>query len=233
MKEIRLLKASEIDCRVAQVAKDNSWCSLLLYKDARVDMNLLDEVFGPDNWQRTHEVINGQLFCNIDLWDEEKKCWIRKQDVGTESLTEAEKGRASDSFKRAAFNVGIGRELYTAPSIYINLSESDLNKMNKVKTRFALKNITYDEERNINSLLIIDDKGKVRYKYGGIESKTEKIPDKEDDKTMSQELELASQEIKEARTKAELNNIYKRWTGLQSDSRFISLLSERKKQVSA
>lgn len=223
MKEIRLLKASEIDCRVAQVAKDNSWCSLLLYKDARVDMNLLDEVFGPDNWQRTHEVINGQLFCNIDLWDEEKKCWIRKQDVGTESLTEAEKGRASDSFKRAAFNVGIGRELYTAPSIFINLTEKDLNPMKKVKTKFALRSIEYNDDRSIKSLVIIDDKGNERYTYGTRVIK-EDIPP---------EIDLVKQEIKEARTKAELNNIYKRWTGLQSDSRFISLLSERKKQVSA
>jgi hypothetical protein len=233
MKDIRLLKASEIDCRVSQVAKDNTWCSVLLFKDARVDMRLLDEVFGPNNWQRTHEIINGQLFCNIDIWDEDKKCWIRKQDVGTESMTEAEKGRASDSFKRAGFNVGIGRELYTAPSIYINLSESDLNKMNKVKTRFALKSITYDSERNINSLVIIDDKGKVRYKYGSGVLNTEKIQDKEVDKTMSPELELAYQEIKEAKSVKDLGSIYSRWTGMQSDECFINLIKERRKQILA
>ena len=114
MKDIRLLRADEIDARVATVTPKG--CSLLLYKDARCDMRLLDETFGSMNWQRSHEVIDGNLYCNVSVWDEEKKIWVKKQDVGTESYTEKEKGQASDSFKRACFNFGIGRELYTAPS---------------------------------------------------------------------------------------------------------------------
>ena len=85
---IRLLNADEIECRVGTVSKDNTGCSLLLYKDARVDMRLLDEVFGPTNWKRSHEVINGSLFCTLSIWDEDKKEWIGKQDVGTESNRE-------------------------------------------------------------------------------------------------------------------------------------------------
>ena len=120
MKEftIPLLTEQDIDCRVQSVSKAKTGkvgAVLLLYKDARVDMRILDLVFGPGNWQRTHEVINGNLFCSIDIWDEEKKTWVRKQDVGVESNTEKEKGQASDAFKRAGFNVGIGRELYTGP----------------------------------------------------------------------------------------------------------------------
>ena len=125
MKElsIPLLTEQDIDCRVQSVSKAKTGrvgAVLLLYKDARVDMRILDQVFGPGNWQRTHEVINGNLFCNIDIWDDEKKTWVRKQDVGTESNTEKEKGQASDSFKRAGFNVGIGRELIQALSFMSN-----------------------------------------------------------------------------------------------------------------
>ena len=117
MKEFRELTENEIECRVGVV--NEKGCSLLLYKDARCDMKILDETVGRQNWQRIHEVINGSLFCNVSIYDEEKKQWITKQDVGVESYTEKEKGQASDSFKRACFNWGIGRELYTAPFIWI------------------------------------------------------------------------------------------------------------------
>lgn len=115
MKQFRALTADDIECRVSTVS--DKGCSLLLYKDARCDMKILDETVGPENWKRSHELINGNLFCNVSLWDEGKKEWVTKQDVGTESYTEKEKGQASDAFKRACFNWGIGRELYTAPFI--------------------------------------------------------------------------------------------------------------------
>lgn len=126
-KVIPLLTAQDIECRVQGVSRSKGTgrvgAVLLLYKDARVDMRILDQVFGPGNWQRTHEVINGNLFCNIDIWDTQKGAWVRKQDVGVESNTEKEKGQASDAFKRAGFNVGIGRELYTAPFVYVELAD--------------------------------------------------------------------------------------------------------------
>ena len=109
----RTLRADEIDVRVQQVKKNNAgkvFAQLLLYKDARVDMRLLDETFGQMNWKRTHEVVDGNMYCTISIWDSEKKEWVSKQDVGVESMTEKEKGQASDSFKRAGFNWGIGRE---------------------------------------------------------------------------------------------------------------------------
>lgn len=101
--EFRLLRADEIDCKVKTVAQ---WgVMLLLYKDARCDMNILDETVGPMNWQRRHELINGNLFCSVGIRDDRE--WVWKQDVGVESFTEKEKGEASDSFKRACFNWGI------------------------------------------------------------------------------------------------------------------------------
>lgn len=140
MKEFRDLTASEIECRVNTVSENG--CSLLLYKDARCDMNILDEIVGRQNWQRSHEVINGNLFCNVSIYDESKKEWITKQDVGTESYTEKEKGQASDSFKRACFNWGIGRELYTAPFIWIPADKVTL-KEKMVSGRKAYT--TYDK----------------------------------------------------------------------------------------
>ena len=113
MNPIRLLRADEIECRVSTI--NEKGLSLLLYKDARVDQRILDETFTPLGWQRTHQSIDGNLYCTVEIWDDAKKQWIAKQDVGTMSYTEKEKGQASDSFKRACFNIGIGRELYTAP----------------------------------------------------------------------------------------------------------------------
>lgn len=157
---IRLLKADEIDARVQSV-KENGLI-LLLYKDARCDMKILDETFGLFGWQRKHEVVNGNLFCTVSIYDNEKKQWIEKQDVGTESYTEKEKGQASDSFKRACFNIGIGRELYTSPFIWIN-NTGDI-KNGKCFTKFKVKEIGYNEQREINHLIITDDKGNERYK---------------------------------------------------------------------
>jgi len=113
MNMIRLLRADEIECRVSTISEKGF--SLLLYKDARVDQRILDETFTPLGWQRTHQSIDGNLYCTVEIWDDAKKQWIAKQDVGTMSYTEKEKSQASDSFKRACFNIGIGRELYTAP----------------------------------------------------------------------------------------------------------------------
>lgn len=111
--KFRCLKADEIDCRIATVRANG--ITLLLYKDARVDQNILDETVGPMNWQRRHCRENAN--CIVSIWDDDKRQWIEKEDTGTESYTEKEKGLASDSFKRACFNWGIGRELYTAPFI--------------------------------------------------------------------------------------------------------------------
>lgn len=113
--KFRLLTAEEIDCRVASC--NEYGVQLLLYKDARCDQNILDETVGAMNWQRKHTRDNAN--CIVSIWDEDKKQWIEKEDTGKESFTEAEKGLASDSFKRACFNWGIGRELYTAPQMFV------------------------------------------------------------------------------------------------------------------
>lgn len=170
--KFRVLKASEIDCRIQSIGQNKTGAvgtTILLYKDARVDMNILDETVGAMNWQRGHSVIDGNLYCTISIWDEVKEQWISKSDVGTESNTEKEKGQASDSFKRAGFNWGIGRELYSAPFVYIQLDKSEyIERKGKLTSnaKFKVKDVSYDESRNIVRLVVVDSKGKVRYTFG-------------------------------------------------------------------
>lgn len=144
--EFRDLRADEIECRVATCSEKG--ISLLLYKDARCDMNILDETVGAMNWQRTHSRDNAN--CTVSIWDEEKKQWIGKEDVGTESNTEAVKGLASDSFKRACFNWGIGRELYTAPFIWIPATECKMSERNGKWTtydKFTVQELFIEKKR--------------------------------------------------------------------------------------
>ena len=140
----RLLRADEIDCRVARV---NAYgVQLLLYKDARCDQNVLDETVGAMNWQRHHSRDNAN--CTVSIWDETKKMWVEKEDTGTESNTEKEKGLASDSFKRACFNWGIGRELYTAPNMFVPAKQCDIkagtNGKYTCNNRFVCRKIEYE-----------------------------------------------------------------------------------------
>lgn len=166
-KEIRLLEADEIECRVATI--NEKGVSLLLFKDARVDQKILDETFTPFGWRRSHQTIDGNLYCTVEIWDEDKLQWVGKQDVGTMSYSEKEKGQASDSFKRACFNWGIGRELYTAPFIWIPASKVTIQKKgDKYVTteRFNVKEISYNAKREIVSLIITNSQNTVLFSLG-------------------------------------------------------------------
>ena len=166
-KEIRLLEADEIECRVATI--NEKGVSLLLFKDARVDQKILDETFTPFGWSRSHQNIEGNLYCTVEIWDEDKQQWVGKQDVGTMSYSEKEKGQASDSFKRACFNWGIGRELYTAPFIWIPASKVAIQKKgDKYVTteRFNVKEISYNAKREIVSLIITNSQNTVLFSLG-------------------------------------------------------------------
>lgn len=175
MNKIRNLKAEEIECRINTIKQTGF--SLLLYKDARCDMKILDETFGVTGWQRSHELINGGLFCTISIWDEDKKQWVCKQDIGTESYTEKEKGQASDAFKRAGTNVGIGRELYAAPHIWIPALPGETKDTGKKKQNgesiytlkfgvsFDVSYIETSEDKEIKALQIKDNAGRVRFSF--------------------------------------------------------------------
>lgn len=204
MMTFRKLKASEIDARVATVTEKG--CSLLLYKDARVDQNILDETVGCLNWQRSHQLIGDRLYCTVSIWDAEKGQWISKQDVGTESYTEKEKGQASDSFKRACFNLGIGRELYTAPFIWIGKTKCELEQRGDKWTthdRFTVSDIGYDEQGNINRLVIRNAKTEaIAYQLGEATTEEEKAQEKYD---KTAEEKITDMHVKSIRTTIEKN----------------------------
>ena len=178
---IRLLTADEIECRVATVSEKG--VSLLLYKDARVDQKILDETFGPFGWQRSHQCIDGNLYCTVSIYDKESGTWVSKQDVGTTGFAEKEKSQASDSFKRACFNWGIGRELYTAPFIWIPASKADIQKNGDkyyCSDRFSVSSIGYNENREIVELKIMNGKEKTVYELT-IGEAGRKVPDEQDE----------------------------------------------------
>lgn len=151
MCKFRDLRADEIECRVQSV-KDGKGLVLLLYKDARVDMNILDETVGAANWQREHYECKGNLFCKVGICCEKTYDqhtfheWVYKSDCGTESNTEAQKGEASDSFKRACFNWGIGRELYTAPFTWIPAEKCNINN-GKCYDKFVVEKIIIENKQ--------------------------------------------------------------------------------------
>lgn len=162
--QFRNLRADETECRISQV-KENG-LSLLIYKDARCDMNILDETVGAENWQREHYECKGNLFCKIGIRCNDS--WVWKSDCGKESNAEKEKGEASDSFKRAGFNWGIGRELYTAPFIWVNASDCNIKLLNDTRTgkdkficydTFTVKHLAV-ENGKITQLVIFNDKTK-------------------------------------------------------------------------
>lgn len=168
-KKIRCLKPEEIEIRVQQVTEKGA--QLLLYKDSRCDKRILDETFGIFGWKDRYEEIKGNLFCTISIYDDEKQQWIDKCDCGTESFSEKEKGEASDAFKRAGFNVGIGRELYTRIFYFASVPTKKNDKAkydlaNKYE-KFTVAEISTNEEtEKIEKIKIADSKGNIVFSYG-------------------------------------------------------------------
>ena len=168
-KKIRNLNPEEIECRVGTVMEQG--ITLLLYKNARVDQTILDEVFGIFGWQRRHNMIGSELYCILSIWDDEKQQWVQKEDVGTESDYEKAKGAASDSFKRACFNIGIGRELYTAPFIFITASKvvvTEKDRKKVVKDSFSVSAITISADKVITGISVINQKKAEVFRWGNL-----------------------------------------------------------------
>lgn len=166
------LSIEQIDFRLQSI-NNGKYATILAYKDARADMQKLDESFTPLGWKREHTRDNKN--CIVSVWCDEKKLWVSKEDTGTESNTEQEKGLASDSFKRACFNWGIGRELYDYPLISIKLKDSEVQETGKAKPKYKssfnlkLKEWTWISnflDGKIIGLACKDNVGDVRFKWG-------------------------------------------------------------------
>ncbi|MBQ1385872.1 MAG: hypothetical protein IIY75_03680 [Erysipelotrichales bacterium] len=180
----RKLFADEIECRVNNIRETG--LQLLLYKDARIDMKLLDEELGVFGWKREHTMINDILFCTVSIKSPSGE-WISKQDVGVEANAEKQKSMASDAFKRACVNFGIGRELYSAPFIWIPAEKAGIKKSDSGKltcfTKFRITEIDYDNEGDIVKLVIMNENtGEIVYNWTKRISRTESR--KEDNDTV-------------------------------------------------
>lgn len=163
------LTIDQIEFRVQSINK-GGYATILAYKDARVDMQRLDDVCTPLGWKREHLLNNAN--CIVSIWCKESGQWIGKEDTGTQSNTEAQKGLASDSFKRACFNWGIGRELYDYPVIQVKLNQNEFTVSgDKAKATWNLKIkewLWYSEftDGKLTFLAAKDDSDGLRFKWG-------------------------------------------------------------------
>lgn len=248
----RTLRADEIDVRVQQVgsSKNGYYAILLLYKDARVDMTLLDEHFGVFGWQREHSFKNNRNYCRVAVLNPDGGGWVVKEDVGTESNTEEVKGEASDAFKRACFNLGIGRELYSAPKIIINVANEEVVASDRAKAKlkgnisFNVAEFECDAQRNISKLVITDNKGQVRYQMGTkpatpdysqekmLSEPSREIPRRVEDPQPNDtnlDLTIALNDMNNAPSLAECKRIWMQWPVFHTNSEFKAATNARKK----
>lgn len=164
------LRIDQVEFRVQSI-NNGGYATFLVYKNARVDMERLDDVFG-DLWQRKQEFINGRLYCSVGIYNQALKDWVWRQDVGTESNAEKEKGQASDAFKRACFNWGIGRELYSYPDIQVKLNKNEFEEFKgkmKQTWNLKLKEWLWYSEFDGNKITFLagkDHNGNIRFQWG-------------------------------------------------------------------
>lgn len=206
--EIRTLRADEIEVKVKQVSENGAVA--LLYKTARTDMAMLDEVYGAANWQNDYKEIKGNLYCGIGIRFAEGADYVWRWDCGIESRADDEgnekKGEASDAFKRAGTRWGIGRELYTSPFIFLNVETKQSGTANgKARyvladkfAKFDVKEIGYDESRRIDRLVIVDEKGKIVFTYPKARTGTKQMPES----TNTEAEAKRAQSVKDALTEA-------------------------------
>ena len=169
------LKVDQIEFRVQSI-NNGGYATILAYKDARADMQRLDDVCGPLGWKREHSRENKN--CIVSIYDSKHGQWVGKEDTGTESNAEAQKGLASDSFKRACFNWGIGRELYDYPVISIKLNGDEWTKSPKPKAPWNLriKDWKWYSEFTSGKITFIaakDQNNKTRFAWGAMKPKVD------------------------------------------------------------
>lgn len=171
------LHIDDIDFRVQSINK-GGYATILAYKDARVDIQRLNAVHGVLGWQRTHSRDNRN--CTVSIWDDNHKHWVGKEDTGTESSADQQKGLASDSFKRACFNWGIGIELYDYPVISIKLNQNEWKMVGdrpKQTWDLKLRDWTWFSKFNGKELTYLaakDDNNRLRFEHGQRPKKEDK-----------------------------------------------------------
>ena len=221
MKELKFrnLRADEIQVRPTDTKTTGS-CMLLLFQDARCAMNILDETVGCD-WQKDYKEVNGNVYCGIAIKMDNE--WVWRWDCGSMTAKDEEtqsKADASDAFKRAAVNWGIGRELYSTPKIRIKCPESYYWN-NRLNMAFSVREIVWDGD-TLLSLVIVDRFGNVVYSYG------QPVKQKRDGVYIPQNVWDA---ICAAKTVAELASIWAANTSLQDSEKFKQQLGKKKAEL--
>ena len=237
----RPLKTSEIDFRIQSI-NAGKYATILAYKDARADMNRLDEVFGVFGWKREHSRDNKN--CIVSVYDERNEHWISKEDTGTVSNTEAEKGLASDSFKRACFNIGIGRELYDYPLISIKLNDDEVQTFNgKLRASFKLNlrswkwESSFDEDFNIVKLIGYDSNGKKRYSWEkGETEKKQNIPEAKKTSDLKsnfsfEEIKIIALKVMACKDVSELEELYNSDVRIKTNKYLCGEITKRKSEL--
>lgn len=252
MKELKfpLLKENQIEVRVGQVSKNG--CSLLLYKTSRTDAEILDKIVGQGNWQKRFYTLQGVgigeqvrsiVVCSVGIFDDDRHEWVWKDDSGTESQVEQDKGVCSDAFKRAAGGScwGIGRELYYTGFIFAKVSTQPKSNGKGYELAdkfmsFEVKEIKwYENPLTLKTLVIVDNNGNVVFSKGSSEkvSQTAQKP--------NQIVEEDNGEILTEKTKERLQDIigpysvdklakFKSWLSKNFGTTSIAELTERQAQ---
>ena len=205
--EFRTLYENEIECRVGNVAKSGNGFFLLLYKNARVDQTILDETVGAWNWQCKYYQVKNTMVCSVGIYNEERGEWLWKDNGGDDDFNaEQVKAELSDSFKRACFNWGIGRELYYSPKIWVNTTDN-----NTTSARYSVKQIKYDSNKRITRLVIINDKTKdIIYTYGVKGEEQDTQPKQEEPKVAPTNEPKGSVDPQDLKTMREIIALYTR-----------------------
>lgn len=116
--------ANAVSWRIGRKAKDGKSAVLLAYIDARDVMERLDRACGFENWQCRYNLADsGVLICELGIRVNGE--WLWRANGAGDTQVEAEKGKCSDAFKRAAVLWGIGRYLYGLPTPRVQIDQYD------------------------------------------------------------------------------------------------------------
>lgn len=229
--EFRPLRADEVMVRFKSLnAKDKvnaTKATYLLYKDARCDMRILDEMFGSFGWSREHKMLDGKLYCSVSIYNEETNSWVSKDDAGEETQVEATKGEASDAFKRACFNWGIGRELYTSPKIEIPFV-GDFENKNKAHYGLRVSEMVVQDHK-IAKLTIVDNFGKVRYEWSANAPQAKKVDKYEP--TREDALYAIKTTLPRLNTKDDILSLWHLYPQFHEDKEIKQLFTQRKAEL--
>lgn len=134
----------DLEWRLQNTIEDKMRGMAVPYVTNRAIQNRLDEVCGPENWYNDFKPwhTNGKKesqLCGIAIYFEGRG-FITKWDGAEDSDIEPVKGGLSDSMKRAAYQWGIGRVLYSLDTVWVDIERRGRSYVIKDSERAKLDN---------------------------------------------------------------------------------------------